>query len=396
MKRKTIIHVAPHALWNLGKGKGMPSVYRPIKGLANNGYDNIYITDSSYANPEDDSEQGIKVVKINNPFSYTQFSGTRTYRLLVYYPIIYPLFIYRAIRMARKRDVAVVYSHSDHVAFVGYILGKIFKAKYVLRLYGIGLVDKRWYKGLIRRQAFWYPADLYIITNDGSNGYEYARKRGVPPHKIAFLRNGIDKPENLQKDERLYKELAPNNEKLILSVSRLVSSKNVDKIIAAFYEVSKILADTKLIIVGDDIERKALEEMTFGLGISDRVRFVGFVRQKDVAKYHSLADIFISMNEISSLSNVVFEAMSCGKCVIALDRGTTRELIKDGENGIVIKSTEELKDAIIKLLSNPDRIVRLGLEAKKTIASWPSWKERVQQEVEMINRLCENNSPSVN
>lgn len=394
--KKTIIHIASCAIWIRGKGKGMPSIYQSIKGLADNGYDNIYITDSSYANPEDDSEQGIKVVKINNPFSYTQFSGTRTYRLLVYYPIIYPLFIYRAIRMARKRDVAVVYSHSDHVAFVGYILGKIFKAKYVLRLYGIGLVDKRWYKGLIRRQAFWYPADLYIITNDGSNGYEYARKRGVPPHKIAFLRNGIDKPENLQKDERLYKELAPNNEKLILSVSRLVSSKNVDKIIAAFYEVSKILADTKLIIVGDDIERKALEEMTFGLGISDRVRFVGFVRQKDVAKYHSLADIFISMNEISSLSNVVFEAMSCGKCVIALDRGTTRELIKDGENGIIIKSTEELKDAIIKLLSDPDRIARLGLEAKKTIASWPSWEERVQQEVEMINRLCENNSPSVN
>ena len=394
MTKKTIIHVAPFAIWGQGKGKGMPSVYRPIKGLANNGYDNIYITNSPYASPND-SEPGIEVVKINDPFTKTSFAYTRLYLLFIYFPIIYPLFLYHAIRMAKKKNVAVVYSHHVKLALVGYILAKIFKAKYVLRLYGIGLVDKRWYKGLMRVQAFWYPTDLYIIANDGSNGYEYALKKGVPPHKIAFLRNGIDKVKNLIKDERLYKELAPNNEMLLLSVSRLVNSKNVDKIIEAFHEVSKILLNTRLVIVGDGLKRKELEIKASQLGISDRISFVGFIYQKDVVKYQSIADIFISMNEISSLSNAVFEAMSCGKCVIALDRGTTRDLIKDGENGIVIKSCEELKDAIIRLLSDPSLITRLGLEAKKTIATWPSWEERVQIEMEMINNLCENNTPLI-
>lgn len=395
MKKKTIIHVAPFAIWPFGKDKGIPSVYYPIKCLADNGYDNIYLTDSSYASPDDDSEQGIKVVKINNPFAYTRFVGTKLYLLLFYYPIIYPLFLYHAIRMAKKRNVAVVYSHSDRVTFVGYILAKIFKAKFVVRFYGIGLVDKRWYKGLRRKLAFWYPANLYIIANDGSKGYEYALKRGVSPDKIAFLRNGINKLENLKKDESLYKELAPNNERLLLSVSRLVNSKNVDKIIVAFYEVSKILPNTRLVIVGDGSKRKELVIKASQLGISDHICFVGLIDQKDVFKYQNIADIFISMNEISSLSNVVLEAMSCGKCVIALDRGATRELIKDGVNGIVIKSFEELKDAIIKLLSDPSLIARLGLEAKKTIATWPSWEERTQQEIELINSLCENNIPSI-
>ena len=184
---------------------------------------------------------------------------------------------------------------------------------------------------------------MYIITQDGSNGYEYALKRGIPPHKIAFLRNGIDKQENLKRNESLYKELAPNNEKLLLSVSRLAETKNIDKIIEAFYEVSKILPNTRLIIVGDGLERKNLEIMVSQSNISDRICFTGSIYQKDVVKYQSIADIFISMNEISSLSNAVFEAMSCGKCVIALDRGATRELIKDGENGIVIKSFEEVE-----------------------------------------------------
>lgn len=396
MKKKTIIHVAPFALWDSGKGKGRVSTYIPIKELANNGYDNIYITYSLHANPND-SEQGIRVVKINNPFADTRFSHTKIYLLLFYFPIIYPLFLYHAIRIARKQDVDVVYSHSIDLAFIGYILAKIFRAKYVLRLYGIGTVSapRLLHWGLTRKQAFWYPADLYIITQDGSNGYEYALKRGIPPYKIAFLRNGIDKMEHLIKDECLYKELAPNNEKLLLSVSRLADTKNIDKIIEAFYEVSKILSNTRLIIVGDGLERKNLEIMASQLNISDRICFTGSIYQKDVVKYQSIADIFISMNEISSLSNAVFEAMSCGKCVIALDRGATRELIKDGENGIVIKSFEELKDAIIKLLSDPSLIARLGSEAKKTIATWPSWEERVQQEIEMINRLCENNAPLI-
>ncbi|MBQ8277683.1 MAG: glycosyltransferase family 4 protein [Bacteroidaceae bacterium] len=394
MKKKTIIHVAPFPIQNMGKGKGRVSTYLILKGLVKNGYDNIYITNSPYASP-DDSEPGIEVVKINDPFTKTSFAYTRLYMLFIYFPIIYPLFLYHAIRMAKNRNVVLVCCHACNLAFVGYTLAKIFKAKYVSKFYGIGEPSAPGHPDLLRKSAFWYPSDLFIITNDGSNGYEYALKRGVSPDKIAFLRNGIDKPENLKKDECLYKELAPNNEKLLLSVSRLVNSKNVDKIIEAFHGVSKILLNTRLIIVGDGLKRKELETKASQLGISDRISFVGAIYHKDVFRYQSIADIFISMNGISSLSNPVFEAMSCGKCVIALDRGATRDLIKDEENGIVVKSCEELKDAIIRLLSDPSLITRLGLEAKKTIATWPSWEERVQIEMEMINSLCGNNTPLI-
>ena len=394
MKKKTIIHIAPFPIQNMGKGKGRISTYLPLKGLVKNGYDNIYITNSPYAS-QDDSEPGIEVVKINDPFTKTSFAYTRLYMWFIYFPIIYPLFIYRAIRMGKNRNVALVICHSYYLAFVGYILAKIFKVKYVSKFYGIGTPSAPGHPDLVRKSAFWYPSDLFIITDDGSNGYEYALKRGVSPDKIAFLRNGIDKPESLEKDEHLYKELSPNNEKLLLSISRLVNSKNVDKIITAFYEVSKILPDTRLVIVGDGLNRKKLEIMASQLGISNRTSFVGAIYHKDIFRYQSVADIFISMNEISSLSNPVFEAMSCGKCVIALDRGATRELIRDGENGIVVKSYEELKDAIISLLSDQDMITRLGLEAKKTLSTWLSWEERVQIEMDMINRLCEGKSSMI-
>lgn len=394
MKRKTIIHVAPFPIQNMGKGKGRVSTYLPLKGLVKNGYDNIFITNSPYAS-KDDSEPGIEVVKIKDPFTKTSFAYTRLYLVLFYYPIILPLYLYHAIRKARNRNVVLVCCHSFYLSLAGYILSKIFRTKYVTKFYGIDRPSAPGHTDIVRKSAFWYPSDLYIITNDGSNGYEYALKRGVSPDKIAFLRNGIDKPVNLQRDEVLYKELAPKNEKLLLSVSRLVDSKNVDKIIDGFCEVSKFVPNTRLVIAGDGLRRKALEKKASKLGISHRVDFVGAIYHNDVFRYQSVADIFISMNEISSLSNPVFEAMSCGKCVIALDRGDTRKLIKDGENGIVIKNYDELGEAIQRLLSKPDMITRLGLEAKKTISTWPSWEERVQMEMEMINSICENKIPKV-
>ncbi|MBO4965315.1 MAG: glycosyltransferase family 4 protein [Muribaculaceae bacterium] len=379
----------------MGKGKGRVSTYLPLKGLVKNGYDNIYITNSPYASP-DDSEPGIEVVTIKDPFTKTKYAYSRLYMLLFYYPVIYPQFIYHAIRKGRKRNVAAVICHSYWLAFVGYVLARIFKAKYISKFYGIGMPSLPGHPDLLRKSSFWYPADLFIITNDGSNGYEYALKRGVSADKIAFLRNGIEKQANLNKDDLLYKRLAPNNEKLLLTVSRLVSSKNVDKIIDAFYELSKTMSGIRLVIVGDGLQRKELETKVSQLGISDRVCFVGAVYHKDIFRYQSVADIFISMNAISSLSNPVFEAMASGRCVIALDRGATRELIKDGQNGIVIESFDELKDAIISLLSNPDRIARLGLQAKKTIDdTWLSWEERIQIEMEMINSLCDNKTPQV-
>ena len=85
--KKTIIHVAPFPIQNMGKGKGRVSTYLPLKGLVKNGYDNIYITNSPYAS-QDDSEPGIEVVKINDPFTKTSFAYTRLYLVFFYYPII--------------------------------------------------------------------------------------------------------------------------------------------------------------------------------------------------------------------------------------------------------------------------------------------------------------------
>lgn len=107
----------------------------------------------------------------------------------------------------------------------------------------------------------------------------------------------------------------------------------------------------------------------------------------------NMADVFVSMNALSSLSNPVFEAMICGLPVIALNRGTTSELIKNGENGILIDDEQlgELPRIINNLLENNEERKRIAENGRKTILEqWPSWEERVKKEIDLIENLVDN------
>lgn len=107
----------------------------------------------------------------------------------------------------------------------------------------------------------------------------------------------------------------------------------------------------------------------------------------------NIGDIFISMNALSSLSNPVFEAMICGVPVVALNRGTTSQLIKNGVNGVLVEDNEiaELPVIIANLLKNEGERIEIGRNGQKTIMDdFFTWEERVKYEVELIENLVGN------
>jgi glycosyltransferase involved in cell wall biosynthesis len=234
-------------------------------------------------------------------------------------------------------------------------------------------------------------ADLYLLTNDGTAADKVALSFGVPSDKIRFLKNGINKEWGIScYDETLKKEIAPNKEFVLLSVSRLVNWKQVDLIIKALPDLIRLNNNIKLIIVGDGPDRVKLEKLCIQLQISEYVIFTGALPQKTIKDYMAISDIFISMNALSSLSNPVFEAMICGKTAIALNRGTTKELIRNEENGILVEEEQidELPLIMNNILQNDIMRKRIGDSAKKyMLEQWPTWEERVSQEISIIESL---------
>lgn len=160
---------------------------------------------------------------------------------------------------------------------------------------------------------------------------------------------------------------AGEREKRIVSVGRLDANKNHEMIIRAFAKLAKKYPAHTLAIYGEGELREHLQELIASLGLSARVFLPGVI--PNVAEEIEKASMFLLVSYSEGVSNALIEAMALGLPVIATDvpSGGTVELIRHGENGLIIPVGDEeaLAGAMDKLLSEPDFARRLGSEAYK-------------------------------
>ena len=386
------VHITTMALWDICKGSGRVSTILPLLGYIERGHNVYYLTTlSMYKNISE--EDGIRIFYIHIPFFHKL---DRPIFSLLFLPIINLYFILKAFQILKKIDVDVVYAHSASLALSGNILSKIFHAKYVLRLYGIGTAYSKRFKpsSIIRRIAFLFKADSYILTDDGTHADLFAKSCKIPNEKIHFLRNGIDKNRvNDEIDNELKLKYAPNGEKLLLSVCRLSNTKCVDTVILVFSKLITICPNIKLLIVGDGSERESLIDLVNRLNINQNVCFIESLPQPEVFRYMKISDLFVAMNKESNLSNPVFEAMLNGLPIVALNSGNTSSLITNNINGILVEQNDlnSLHTRLFEILQNEPFVKELGENAQRYILSnFMSWDERVRYEVDLIEELVEN------
>ena len=150
-------------------------------------------------------------------------------------------------------------------------------------------------------------------------------------------------------------------------IGGLRPEKNVETLVKAFGELMRDFSELKasLIIIGDGPMRPILEEYVKEYGIDDFAFFLGYI--PDAYKFLKAIDIFVlpSLSEGSPLS--LIETMACGKAIIASDIPAIREIVENGKEALLFDSlsSEQLKEAILKLYHNPELRRELGENAKK-------------------------------
>jgi glycosyltransferase involved in cell wall biosynthesis len=135
----------------------------------------------------------------------------------------------------------------------------------------------------------------------------------------------------------------------IVSVSRLVTGLDQDIIIRAFDRVHAIVPQATLQIVGYGEMYEPLKRLVTQLKLSGQVSFVG--RQTDVRSFLWNSDIFVATN-FGYMATL--EAWAAGLAVIAPDFGIMKDIIVDGENGILVPPNDpgKLAIAIVRLLKD--------------------------------------------
>ena len=246
------------------------------------------------------------------------------------------------------------------------------------------------------------PADLYIMTDDGTQGDEVLQTLNPESAgKVRFWRNGLDvslTAASANGAHAIRPELGLSEDDFVLvTATRLARWKRVDRAIDAVALLRDQGVKARLIVVGDGEERANLERQAHDLGLDGRITFVGAVPQLDVARYLGAADVFMSVNELSNVGNPLLEAMVAGRCVLTLDEGDTRDLIRDGETGVLLPAAGDpgvIAKALAQLAADPERRKRLGAAAQHVAErSFWSWDQRLDAEVEAVSALAGGRHP---
>ena len=159
-----------------------------------------------------------------------------------------------------------------------------------------------------------------------------------------------------------------------INVARLVPQKGLDVLIAALPRLSGAAAAWPVTLVGDGPERETLQRKARDLGVSDRLRCLGF--RSDPERFLAEAAVFVLPSRFEGMPNALLEAMAAGLAVIVTDASPgPLEVVEPGVSGLVVPSDDPvaLAAAMEALASDPERCRRMGTAAKARIASldWP-------------------------
>ena len=178
---------------------------------------------------------------------------------------------------------------------------------------------------------------------------ERAIQMGINPNKIRTVRNGCNPAVfHLADRSAARAELGIDPEaELVLFVGRLDGAKGIVELLEAFASLTRHRPNLRLAYVGDGPGAGQLRSKAVDLGLQDRIRLVGPSSSQGVAQWLAAANVLALPSYREGYPNVVIEALSCGRPVIATDVGGIPELVNES-SGILVapRDSQALAKAI--------------------------------------------------
>lgn len=203
-------------------------------------------------------------------------------------------------------------------------------------------------------------------------------KDNFPEHtnKIALIKNYID-PENIKRLSRDYVVDTDIYEKntVITSVIRVDKEKGADLIVSAAAKLKRQNISFVWYIVGDGGTRAEIEKQIIENSLDKNVILVGF--QDNPYPYIKCCDIFVHPAYEESFGLSILEALILGKSVISTETMGAKEVLNNGEFGLLVSiDADSIANAVIKLINNPELKIKLQSSYKYDEIEKHTYKEK--------------------
>ena len=242
---------------------------------------------------------------------------------------------------------------------------------------------QRWKKLLVpaERRAISRADALVAISSTTRD--ELQAHYGIAESMITLIPVGID-AEHFSPGARR----EPDS---LLYVGRLAARKGLEFLLRAMPLIAAERPQTLLSIVGDGPLRPRLEALAVKLGIESHVTFLGRLDDQELLRTYQGTQLQVVPSLFEGLGVTALEGMACGAAIVASDVPGLRDVVQDGENGLLVPYGDcaALAHAVLRLLQDADLRERLRLAGEEQIRTRFAWPCIVERYREVIQRVME-------
>ncbi len=211
--------------------------------------------------------------------------------------------------------------------------------------------------------------------------------RGVPESKITVIPNAVDVDNfafGVAGDDALRAQLGLSGKRVLGFIGSFYAYEGLDLLLRALPAILRSAPDVALLLTGGGPQEDNLKRLAQELGLQDHVIFTGRVPHGDVQRYYNLVDVLVYPRHSMRLTELVtplkpLEAMAQGRLLVASDVGGHRELIRDGETGMLFRAgdADDLTRSVLQLLGMHERWPQLRAAGRLFVETERTWAASV-------------------
>jgi phosphatidyl-myo-inositol dimannoside synthase len=204
--------------------------------------------------------------------------------------------------------------------------------------------------------------------------------------KFRQLTPGVDtesfNPNRQPNGQAIRHSIGYSHRAIIVCVARLMPRKGQDRLIESLRLIQKRVPHAALLIVGSGPYESKLKKLAASCGVEEDVYFTGKVPQEHLPLWYAAGDVFAmpcrTRNrgwDVEGLGIVFLEASATGLAVVAGNSGGAPDAVLDGKTGLVVdgNSLADISNALIGLLSDPDRATAMGQAGRLWVEQAWTW-----------------------
>ncbi len=304
----------------------------------------------------------------------------------------------------KKERFDIVHTHTPVASFLGRIAAKLARVPAIVNtVHGFYFHEDMHVavrKALIALERFAGRFTDLAFSVSSEDVETAIRERIFPADRIMVVGNGVDlrkfDPRSVEPARRRIRdELGlPLGAAVVGAVGRLVREKGFVELMRAMPRVLEAQPQAKLVIVGDALPsdrrsvKERLLELVNSLKLDDKVVFTGL--RYDMPELLSAMDVFVLPSYREGMPLVLLEAMAMARPAVATRVRGCREVVVDGETGILVppRDVSALADAIVRLLLDNELARRMGLAGRKRVEERFDRDEVIRKQLDALARLA--------